>query len=201
MGDKSDFTNFSMGWGLPLAQAFVSGLIAFFLVLAGAILLKADRASAWALGAGALVAAMSWFSHISLWRGLVYRWEEIHQDIIDDRAITEPIHLELHSHDEKTIQFIDFPCQPDQLVALAKGLLSGATLSEASWTGSGNLFTRAQFVQLRNELVKRNLAAWNSPHSPARGATLTRPGVAAMRYFASLAEDTPTLTENDYRQN
>jgi hypothetical protein len=85
----------------------------------------------------------------------------------------------------KQTQLIDLPATAEQLEKLARGLLAGASLSEAQWSGGNNgIFTRSQFSQLRAELIKRKLAAWNNSRTPARGAALTPAGRAIMRRFA-----------------
>lgn len=42
----------------------------------------------------------------------------------------------------------------------------------------GRPFTRAEFRALVGEMLRRNLAAWNNPKTPARGVTLTPQGRA-----------------------
>jgi hypothetical protein len=95
---------------------------------------------------------------------------------------------------------IDLPATAEQLEALARGLLAGASLSEAQWTGGNGVFTRSQFSQLRAELIKRGLAAWNNSHTTARGAALTPAGRAIMRTFAGESvrpHPTPPYREAD----
>jgi hypothetical protein len=199
--DRETYLSGVAGFVLPLAQSFVSGLIAALLTLAVANLADWERPGTWALGAGALVAAAYWFSTLASWRRVVYAVETATgRDWDGDNRIGEPdepgepIRIEVASEDGRHVEFIDLPASQEQLIRLAEGLLNGATLSEAAWTGAGNIFTRAEFAQLRNELIRRGLAAWNNPKTPARGATLTPGGQAAMRYFASLsASPSPTL--------
>lgn len=81
-------------------------------------------------------------------------------------------------------QLIDLPSDSERLETLARGLLSGLPLSESQWTGGRGIFTRSEFSALRGELMRRGLVAWNNPHTPARGASLTASGRAIMRRFA-----------------
>lgn len=199
--DREGYMNAGMGIALPLIQAIISGLVAGLLTYALAMLTGQGRAGVWALTVGALTAAALWFASLRSWRMIVYRLEEYTQHDLDgNRTIgdpgepPEPIRIEVSQNDGAHVDFVELPASQEQIVSLAVGLLNGATLSEAAWSGAGNIFTRAEFSQLRNELIKRGLAAWNNPRTPARGATLTPGGQAAMRYFASLsASNPPTL--------
>lgn len=104
-----------------------------------------------------------------------------------------PFKVHLTHDDNRTIEIIDLPTTPEKLAQLARAVLDGGTFSEAQWTGSGAPFTRAEFGQLRTELIRRHLLAWAAPGTPARGVVLTRPGQAAFRYFASLTSLPPEV--------
>lgn len=179
---------------LPLAQAGVSGFLAALIVGMGAAL--AGHAAPFSLAAlaGGLAAGAVWLSGLSAWRRLAYAIEEFTGD--DDGGATgEPfapavVRVEL-TEEKGRMKFIDLPASVEQLGALAGGLLSGATFAESTWTGTGQPFTRAEFASLRAELIKRGLAAWASPGTPARGVGLTAAGRAVMRQFASMSEAGP----------
>lgn len=108
-------------------------------------------------------------------------------------APVEPLQVHLHSEDNKTIEILDLPVDVDRLAQLAAAVINVGpeALSEAQWTGSGGIFTRGEFQKLRTELVRRGLLAWNLPGTPQRGLSITRPGRAAFRHFASLAHQGP----------
>lgn len=95
-----------------------------------------------------------------------------------------PVRIELESNNGRTVQIIDLPASPEQLQALGRGILAGGTMTEARWTGAGGIFTRAEFVRLRDEMIRRNLAHWSSPGTPARGVLLSPSGRAIMRRLA-----------------
>lgn len=185
----------SSGCAVPALQSAVTGFL--FAVLAGALALWLDvdtrRALLFGLAAGGLAAVVTWTSGLRAWRRSAYP-EPYQPEPTQIRAKAEPVRVEIVQDHGRHVDFIDLPATTDQLITLAQSVLAGGSLSEAAWTGSNGLFTRAEFANLRNELIKRGLAAWNNPHTPARGVTLTRGGLAAMRTFAAMgAGDSPTL--------
>lgn len=192
--DRSPFVSFLAGAVLPLAQAVISGFVCFCLALAGALLSYLENPWQWGLFAGAGAAAVIWFSAFNDWRRVVYRLEPTQGEIQEEDWIEEaqPVRVELSSEEGRKVELIDLPANLEQLTALAVGLLNGASLSEAAWTGSGAPFTRAEFARLRNEFIRRGLACWNNPRTPARGASLTPGGRACIRYLASMADFSPS---------
>jgi len=176
---------------LPLAQSAVTGA-GVALLATGAGLWWGDPSKvgymAMTFGAGAGCAA--WLSGLIHWRRLsVPGLPDFEPAAPEPVQVLEParVRVELSRDEGRHVQLIDLPATLDQLATLAGGLLSGATLSESQWTGAGAIFTRSQFAELRAALIGRGLAAWNNPSTPARGVALTRPGLAAMRHFASMA--------------
>jgi hypothetical protein len=94
------------------------------------------------------------------------------------------VRLELASDNGRRLQFADLPVGYDTLTQFAQGVIHGQSLTEAAWCGNGGIFTRAEFVALRDALIGRKLAAWNNPTCTARGWGLTRSGLAAFEYLA-----------------
>ena len=102
------------------------------------------------------------------------------------------VRLELASDNGRRLQFADLPVDPDTLTQFAQGVINGASLTEARWCGNGGIFSsRSDFVNLRDALIRRKLAAWNNAGCPARGWVLTRSGLAAFRHLAG----SPTPSE------
>ena len=66
-------------------------------------------------------------------------------------------------------------------------------------TGAGAPFSRAQFVQLRGEILRRGLLMWNSHNDNARGVRVTGKGMALCHHFASIRQS-PTPVLEMYRQ-
>lgn len=195
----------SSGCLLPLAQAVVSGLLAGALAYSAGRWFSLEHAHFMALTVGIGAGVLVWAGGLRRWQRAAYP-EQAYPPVqtrAEEHQPTEParVRLELSREDGRQMQLIDLPASLDQLTTLARGLLTGATLAESQWTGGGGLFTRAQFSALRAELIRRGLAAWNSPGTPARGAGLTRAGQAAMRHFASMTTDaTPTPPGERHRR-
>jgi hypothetical protein len=155
---------------------------------------------AWAVGVtiGSLAALRAWHNLLEDWRALLYGVEpKPNQET--ESAILPPVRVELSTNDGRSIQFIDLPAEPDQLMALGAGIVEGFSFTEAQWTGTGAPFSRGQFVRLRSEMIRRGLAAWNSQNDAARGARVTGKGMALCRYFASMNQS-PTPKIEMYRQ-
>ncbi len=187
---KTKSSDVETGCLLPLAQSVVTGVLVG--VLAGTFALYAgvEQPALVGLALGALAGAGWWLSSITAWRRSAYPPPANQQGMTPLRPDPlPPIRVEVAR--ENGMDLVDLPATPEQLISLAQSVLSGGSLSEASWTGSGAPFTRAEFAALRNELIRRGLATWNNPHTPARGFALTAPGRAVMRRFASLSP-TPT---------
>jgi len=192
-------TDLGSGCILPLAQSAVTGAgVALLATGAGLWWNEPARVGYMALTFGAGAGCAAWLSGLIHWRRLSapMPWPDFEPAGEPVQVIDPPrVRVELAKEGGRQLGLIDLPATVEQLAALGSGLLSGATLSEAQWTGAGALFTRAQFAELRSALIGRGLAAWNNPSTPARGVTLTRPGLAAMRHFASMVAS-PTLPES-----
>ena len=187
--------NLGAGCMLPLLQSIAGGAVTA--LLAFALAYGAEWRLPWlfALASGAGAAFVWYWSTVVLWRRSAYPQPET---TLPDRPRQTPIvRVEVTKDDGRTLEFIDLPANPDQLISLARGVLEGQTLSESAWTGAGQPFTRAEFSSLRGELIRRGLACWNNPQTPARGVSLTRGGMAAMRTFACMTDlPTPQVSQS-----
>lgn len=185
-------SDLSSGCILPFLQAAITGLFSALIVGTLAIFEGETRWALAGLLAGALAALVSWFMSL-------YWWQRTkNQDQIpmyypggfeyDEPEQEKPDPVRVEVIEGNSTHLIDLPATVDQLISLAGGLLSGQSLSESAWTGTGAPFSRGEFSRLRGELIRRGLAAWNNPSTPARGASLTRAGRAVMRHYASMAD-------------
>lgn len=194
------YNDLERGCLLPVAQSGVTGF------LAGVLTYGLARWQGWsspgeiALIAGAAAALLVWASGILAWRRSAYApAEPLFLPAPQPVQQVQSVRVELAENRSK-LSLIDLPATPEQLAALGRGLLDGLPLSEAQWTGGGGLFTRSEFAALRGELIRRGLARWNSPETPARGAALTPAGRAVMRQFAMLTDSPPPLPERVKRR-
>ena len=96
------------------------------------------------------------------------------------------VEVEVSTPGEKRMAFLDLPGNGQQLGQLARGALAGRSFSEGEWTGSGGPYSRADFRQLRGDLLARGLLEWRNDSAPSQGVELTAPGRAV---FRRLAED------------
>jgi len=174
---------------IPLSQAAIVGGCVGGFVGAGAVLGELPEPFTLGVMAGTAAAFVTFNSGLMAFRRAVtpnVTPPPAPAPLIPARKMTqEVLRVEL-KHDKSRTQLLELPATVNQLCALGRGVLGGASLAENTWTGSGGQFTRAEFGRLRNELIRRGLAGWNSPGTPARGWTLTPAGRAAFRYFATL---------------
>jgi len=188
---------------IPLLQAIASGaLLGLFMVCILYFLgvFKLILAAAVA----SLVASVVWISGLRWWRGMAESIDnklEIIPDITYLESEPEPytVRIEMASDNGRVMRYVELPVPPNKLKALASGLLSGKSFTEAAWCGSSGIFSRAEFVQLREEMCKRGLLELNSPGYPARGYSLTRGGYAAIQYLAQV--DTPPLLASGHQDS
>jgi hypothetical protein len=72
--------------------------------------------------------------------------------------------------------WLDVPVPPELFVSFALAAVNGRPLTQGTWTGQGNPFSRAQFDALRDRLIELGLAAWRNQTEHARGVVLTTAG-------------------------
>jgi len=175
---------------IPFLQAIITGLLIGSIAIAGLYLIQKSVLYIPSLLVAALSAALYWLNFMKWWKDLLII------DPNDSQVVPEPeqegIRVELVENGGKQVRFIDLPCKPNQLQAIANGLNGGASFTEAVWCGSNGIFTRSEFVTLRDTLLKRGLISQNSLATSQRGYNLTRGGIAAVRYLS-----TTPLLEND----
>lgn len=190
---------------IPLLQAAVSGLLlgslaAAILWLLGlnTIIVAFTTIVAFTMVVVSLVASAAWISGLRFWREMVSHLDgKIERIPLTSYVEPEPdsVRVELIQDSGRAGSYISLPASPSKLKQLASGLLTGKSFTESSWCGAHGIFTRAEFVQLRDEMYKRGLLALNSPSTPARGYSLTPGGKACIRYLAETT--TPLLQSGD----
>lgn len=172
---------------LPALQAVVFGALVGLLALCGCIYLGLP----WALApiAGLSLALILFSKSLGDWRILAgFKAAPTLEVEPKEReyALDGPnlVRIEVAEQNGRKLEYYDLPATQQQLSDLANGLLSGRTLTEVAWCGPGRTFTRrAEYVALRDELIRRGLACWNSASSPARGCSLTLAGRNVMKHL------------------
>ncbi len=176
---------------IPLAQSAVSG---------GLMGLTAWGAFTWAgqeftwgaaLAIGAGSSCLAWFGSQNRWQAArefaLYGPPEIPpvepETPLPALPQIAPLRVELTEDHGRRVKFIDLAGTPEQLKALALGVLNGRGLAVSSWTGSAGIFTRAEFERLRADLIDRGLLRWIN-NQPNQGAELTPAGRAIFRKLA-----------------
>jgi len=77
----------------------------------------------------------------------------------------------------EAIHRLDVGIDAGKLAKFAHGILAGGrSLAEASWTGSGNPFSRAEYNRLLAELEAGQFVEWVNADSPNQGRRLTAAG-------------------------
>jgi hypothetical protein len=158
---------------IPLLQSAITAIGAGLLTIAGCILLGANRPLTYGCAAGALIFVVAWL-------GLMDRWYRL-MGFESNPPPTHHFRLELASG--STLQIFNLPASQEQLTALARAVLAGASLNELSFSGPGAIFTRSGWRKLRDELLRRNLLAYRNPQTPQLGCVVTRTGEAVFRYL------------------
>jgi hypothetical protein len=182
---------------IPAVQATLTGIFLGVAMGVAAAALSWPRPWAWGLGVFAIVQAATWLLLLSGWRSLVWSLERaLGVDLDRDHQVGDPqrVRIELTQPNEggHVTQIAELDVDPAKMGDLSRGLLAGASFSEAQWSGAGALFSRSQFRKVRDEFLKRGWLEWVNPEARAQGLQLTRSGTAVIRYFAQV-EKPPTL--------
>jgi hypothetical protein len=197
MNDSNhEYLTIRAGLALPALQAVVNGV--FYGVAVAGLVGVSNHLAITDLPVLPVAVVVFSLSGLGKWRTLIEDWRVLLYGLGDIEVpgpeTIPPVRVELASNNGRTVQFADLPIEPERLIALGAGLAEGVSFTEASWTGSGAPFSRTEFVRLRDVMVRRGLAAWNSPNDNARGLRVTSKGMAVMRHFAGMAaSDSPTL--------
>jgi len=186
---------------LPFMQAtFMALVITIVIWLIAAFVFNAMDPYKPAILLGSIAWAVMLFRLFSHWLNLTTVETLIQRDINGDGVIgqtapapvTEPaprvvrIRLDTISADQHyQSNTITFPCDDDQLQALAKGLISGLPFSEKFWTGKGKPFSVNMFREVRDVMKTHDLCEYVNDADPRQGIRLTATGRALMEKIAS----------------
>jgi hypothetical protein len=185
---------------VPALQALVTGLFTGLAAWPLGLLNNWEQAGLIALVIGAGVALLTWTIAARHWQRVLELREgiDLQPDPLPGAEPESITRVTMVNQEGTSGEFLDLPCNQDQLITLAAGLLRGQSFSLGSWTGRGRPFSRADFGRLRAELLARGALEWRNPRAPAQGLALSSPGRAMMRHFASMAGGkNPTLSGRD----
>lgn len=174
---------------IPFLQAVVTGFFSGMLIIGVLVLAGAFQLAVLAVLAGGVM-LFCWLRLLGNWLAVYSPIRVVEHQPAGERAPFVTIEIK---QDNRRLQFIELPASEEQLVRLAEGLLRGTPLSESAWCGAGRVFTKSEFHQLRDEMLKRQLVAWKNEQFPAQGLVLT---VAGRHVFQHLI-NTPTLPAGD----
>lgn len=184
------------GAWLPFSQAVISGVIIFCGVLILAVVLRGRDPLRWAGACGALALIITWLSVARHWFSLtaLEKLETLTgQDLNHDGYIGEPpavdpkrvVTVQMVNAERNHFWTVELPATPEQMEALATGLLNNNTLSELNWCGKGHPFSLQQFRDLRSEMISRGLVHQINDKDTRQGYDLTAVGRELMRLYAS----------------
>lgn len=176
---------------LPAGEALVTAILAFPAGLGVCALASLDWH--YAAIASALVGLVAWLGFLGWWqriiKALLIPDQVEYYEPEPEPPQPAPIRIEIIKSDPGSPyvegQYLDLPCEPDQLQALASGLAQGQPFALSTWTGRNRPFSRSQFETVRVELLARGLVRWSSPHARAQGLELTPAGRAVFKRLAA----------------
>lgn len=183
---------------VPICQSIVSGLfigvpisVIFFIVLWAA-------GGSWRLvlawGCGSLV-VVSWIRAWWYWHTQVDAYDSLlwYQELAKapEQADTKRQVYDARVRVNNHWKHCDLPFDrdnPGALVSFARGVICGAvTFSDEGAKQSG--YSVRRFGELRDGMMKNNVAYWKNPNSHRAGIGLTRGGIALLK---SVAENPPS---------
>lgn len=192
MYDPDHFT-FGAAIGYPLTQSVITGLLLGLTAGSGGGFFQVSDPGQVGLFVGVLSTSSAWLLCMARWNRAAYPVEALPAGPEAALAPAAPVRIEVAQEQGRHVDLIDLPVPWGKFTALASGLSQGTPFSESVWTGGGNLFSRAEFGRLRDELLRRGLMDWINPEARAQGIRLTRAGAAVMRYCAT-TDTSPALS-------
>lgn len=185
---------------VPLAQSFITALVATMAL--GLIFAALDVRRWWnyALAGGVLTMCAMWWILVRHWFRLTNLEMLTGWDINGDGVVGEEVASPAARSDieEATVKvtlnrisdaghfsgtYFNLPCKPSQLRELAEGLLDGRPFTEREWTGGNGPFSSGgdgTFRRLRAELLKQGLIELASEKDARQGYVLTDDGAKFM---------------------
>lgn len=181
---------------VPCIQSVITGLLA---IMGGGGIAAAAGWDVLIVSAivGAIVTGAAWYLLLRQHSDLLWEIETITGVDLDGDGEKgrpkESTPVEVHippgkDQEGKQTLFMDLPAPPDVLRIFARAVLSGQPMTEGAWSGKGRLFSKPEFILLRDELIDRKLAAWRNPKHHAQGCYLRKSGKYVFRQLAQLKQ-------------
>lgn len=126
-----------------------------------------------------VVLIVQWSSLLREWRTLI-RPEVSEESFVNLGDAIEPINeyvkIQVNTNEGRKATFLDLPISNAKLATFTMGLQSGGSTAESAWVGVNQLFSRSEYVGLRDALISRGFAVWNSQQHHDRGWRLSAKG-------------------------
>jgi hypothetical protein len=121
----------------------------------------------------------------------------VNQPTVKSGARKVRIELEKIQDSHYQSNTIDFPCDDDQLYALAMGLMNNIPFSERAWTGTGKPFSTNDFRDVKDVMKKHGLVEYVNDTDVRQGMRLTATGRALMEKI-TLPSPTPLTDVSEF---
>lgn len=149
---------------VPLLRAVISGAMLAALGSVAALVLALPW---WVpLGTAGLVSVAVWF-YCGLSDKLLYASEVIAgHDLDGDGQVGRPSFeiVEVTPGEYgNNLKMFDLPGEVEDFAKVCYNTLTGASLTQAAWTGKGNPYTKGDWTRLCDAMVARDWWAWNNP--------------------------------------
>lgn len=169
---------------IPALQSFLLGMGVTGVVISLMVWLKKNHS----LEVGAVVffivfTAYLWF-RLNDWRNLIWHIETaLNVDITGDNVIGPPSEMRLNVvHDGgKQQQFLDLKGSEDSILELLDAILSGKPLTRREWVDNKKLFSRSDYDNNRDELLRAGVIEWVSDKDSNQGVKGTEEGKKAIQ--------------------
>lgn len=182
--------------GVPFSQALISAGIVGGGFIALAWLFGADEPWKFGLVSACLTLAVIWFFNQKHWLNLTKLEEWTGLELDGQPGIGEPppvvrIDLTRKVGATRQTQFLEIPCSPEQLKALAVGIVNRRMpFSGRVWSGKGKPFSDGEFRELRAYFIKKMLLVQSSDKDEHAGYVFNRDGIDMLRdYLPSPTDD------------
>jgi len=169
---------------VPMFRAIVTGVLVGILVSVMAT--AADWPKSVPAIAGAFVTCVVWLAKGLSDKAIYIQEEASGIDLNGDGQIGKPqptFRIEdVTRHGNATqMRYMDMPGGPERFAQWGAAILNGRSLGEARWTGLGRLYKKADYQEMRDELIDKEWAAWKKADHHASGWYITEKGELKLR--------------------